>query len=352
MIDIAAANLDAYRGCIYSSRESHSNIRALADDAVISIGKDVTRCSLITAFIFTAAYILDVVVTAGPKLHAVAPIKSTAVTIANHNPKAPIAMDRRTSGRVSIDLADALTFEARWNRETAAISAPAVGLPHVPLNPVEHQRNATLLGARPLGPPQSWARSEITFALDPTFVATSTPALVGDQTFPADLAHERQHDELAAASIALIVPTPEPTQNEITSSKVGQAAPQTSAMTRQDVGSISERHVAPKFTHNQSTALSNLNTRTAIYDITARTVYLPNGLKLEAHSGFGDMLDDPRYVGIKDRGPTPPNVYDLTLRERLFHGIPVIRLNPVGDGNMFNRNGILIHPYMLSANGQ
>src|SRR6516225_1874696 len=29
--------------------------------------------------------------------------------------------------------------------------------------------------------------------------------------------------------------------------------------------------------------------RTAIYDITARTVYLPSGRRLEAHSGFGDL---------------------------------------------------------------
>jgi hypothetical protein len=33
---------------------------------------------------------------------------------------------------------------------------------------------------------------------------------------------------------------------------------------------------------------------TAIYDITARTVYLPNGRRLEAHSGLGDQMDDPR----------------------------------------------------------
>jgi len=34
-------------------------------------------------------------------------------------------------------------------------------------------------------------------------------------------------------------------------------------------------------------------TRTAIYDITARVVYLPNGEKLEAHSGLGEHLDKP-----------------------------------------------------------
>src|SRR5882757_7510607 len=34
--------------------------------------------------------------------------------------------------------------------------------------------------------------------------------------------------------------------------------------------------------------------QTAVYDITARTVYLPDGSKLEAHSGLGAKLDDPR----------------------------------------------------------
>ncbi len=41
---------------------------------------------------------------------------------------------------------------------------------------------------------------------------------------------------------------------------------------------------------------------TAVYDISARTVYLPNGLRLEAHSGFGDTKDDPRHVTQRDVG--------------------------------------------------
>src|SRR5262249_8511955 len=61
--------------------------------------------------------------------------------------------------------------------------------------------------------------------------------------------------------------------------------------------------------------------RTAIYDITARTVYLPSGRRLEAHSGFGDLMDNPRHVHVRMQGATPPNVYNLTLRERLFHGV-------------------------------
>jgi hypothetical protein len=45
--------------------------------------------------------------------------------------------------------------------------------------------------------------------------------------------------------------------------------------------------------------------RTAIYDIAARTVYLPNGRRLEAHSGLGSHMDDARYVHLKRLGPTP-----------------------------------------------
>jgi hypothetical protein len=92
--------------------------------------------------------------------------------------------------------------------------------------------------------------------------------------------------------------------------------------------------------------------RTAIYDITARTVYLPNGRRLEVHSGFGDLMDNPRHVHVRMQGATPPNVYNLTLRERLFHGVRAIRLNPVDGSKMYGRAGILAHPYMLGPNGQ
>ena len=92
--------------------------------------------------------------------------------------------------------------------------------------------------------------------------------------------------------------------------------------------------------------------RTAIYDISARTVYLPNGRRLEAHSGLGSMMDNPRYVNTRMRGSTPPNIYNLTLRERMFHGVRAIRLNPVDESRMHGRAGILAHTYMLGSNGQ
>jgi hypothetical protein len=91
---------------------------------------------------------------------------------------------------------------------------------------------------------------------------------------------------------------------------------------------------------------------TAIYDIVAHTVYLPNGQKLEAHSGLGERMDDPRQINAKGQGPTPPNVYKLTLRERPFHGVRAIRLIPVDETKMFGRDGMLAHTYMLGPNGQ
>jgi hypothetical protein len=92
--------------------------------------------------------------------------------------------------------------------------------------------------------------------------------------------------------------------------------------------------------------------RTAIYDITSHVVYLPSGRRLEAHSGLGGYMDSPRHVHLRMRGATPPNVYNLTLRERLFHGVRAIRLNPVDGSRMYGRDGILAHSYMLGANGQ
>ncbi|MHB8271838.1 DUF2778 domain-containing protein [Bradyrhizobium sp.] len=92
--------------------------------------------------------------------------------------------------------------------------------------------------------------------------------------------------------------------------------------------------------------------QTAVYDISARTVYLPDGTRLEAHSGLGEKLDDPRYVHVRMRGATPPHVYDLEPREALFHGVPALRLKPVGgEEAIYGRTGLLAHTYMLGPNG-
>jgi Protein of unknown function (DUF2778) len=91
---------------------------------------------------------------------------------------------------------------------------------------------------------------------------------------------------------------------------------------------------------------------TAVYDISAHMVYLPDGTKLEAHSGRGKRFDDPRYVHEHMRGATPPNVYELALREKTFHGVQALRLKPVGGGSTFGRSGLLAHTYMLGPKGE
>jgi len=90
----------------------------------------------------------------------------------------------------------------------------------------------------------------------------------------------------------------------------------------------------------------------AVYNIAARIVTLPSGERLEAHSGLGEGLDDPRLVNIRMRGPTPPGTYDLTEREQPFHGVRAIRLNPVGGSEaVYGRVGLLAHTYMLGPRG-
>lgn len=92
--------------------------------------------------------------------------------------------------------------------------------------------------------------------------------------------------------------------------------------------------------------------QTAVYDISAKTVYLPDGTRLEAHSGLGSRLDDPRSSHLKMVGVTPPHIYELKPREALFHGVPALRLNPIGgEGKIFNRDGLLAHTFMLGPNG-
>ena len=91
---------------------------------------------------------------------------------------------------------------------------------------------------------------------------------------------------------------------------------------------------------------------TAVYDISARTVYMPNGERLEAHSGLGDKMDDPRFVHVRMQGATPPHVYNLTEREALFHGVRALRLTPVGgSGAIHGRAGLLAHTYLLGPRG-
>jgi hypothetical protein len=105
------------------------------------------------------------------------------------------------------------------------------------------------------------------------------------------------------------------------------------------------------FSNGPDLAALGYDSLTAVYDISARTVYMPNGARLEAHSGMGALMDDPRYVSERDVGPTPPNVYDLKPRERPFHGVKALRMIPQDESATLGRDGLLTHSYLLGPNG-
>jgi len=166
--------------------------------------------------------------------------------------------------------------------------------------------------------------------------------------------------------VTTAVPTPRPAER----SRVAQATPKRTSEPGYQLASASSTTLTLAYAPNPSMKdsgsplkelmpkqpdppLGDIDTsRTAIYDISSRTVYLPNGRRLEAHSGLGGYMDDPRYVNMKDTGPTPPNVYDLKMRESLFHGVRAIRLIPTDNSKMFGRDGILAHTYLLGPSGQ
>ena len=111
--------------------------------------------------------------------------------------------------------------------------------------------------------------------------------------------------------------------------------------------------IAPVSLQELSARFNRFDAYTAVYDVSAHMVYLPNGAQLEAHSGLGELRDDPRRVDEKDRGPTPPHFYDLTLREEPFHGVQALRLSPDGGADaIFGREGLLAHTYMRGPNGE
>ncbi len=72
---------------------------------------------------------------------------------------------------------------------------------------------------------------------------------------------------------------------------------------------------------------------------------------LEAHSGMGSLKDDPEHVSMPNVGATPPAVYELKPRERLFPRRPALRMTPIEGSTTNGRSGLLAHSYMLGPDG-
>ncbi len=169
------------------------------------------------------------------------------------------------------------------------------------------------------------------------------PLSLSDATEPVHLAEHATAPRAPALPRPNSVPIPRVAPPALGSLRTAQRL--ASLPPAPDLGAALPSHT------NRLAPLRTPDSHTAVYDISARAVYLPNGKTLEAHSGLGDLRDDPRYVRVKRRGPTPPNTYDLSLRGHVFHGVRAIRLTPVDEDKMFGRDGMLAHTYMLGPGG-
>lgn len=252
-----------------------------------------------------------------------------------------------------------VTLSAAWLAGTAGVSKPHVQS-KVTAGPARlalgYDPSST--GSLGSGFETAWARSQAIRLADgrPLIIDVPESAAPVVAAKAAGIQVVRL-DPPAARMAAPVIPLPlarrVPAHQELALAPSRQPdAPQVAALASPPQAAAPERRVAPQEAHNREPALTDSTSRTAVYDITTSTVYMPDGRKLEAHSGLHDKMDDPRFTKLRMRGPTPPNVYVLTEREALFHGVRAIRLNPVDREKMYGRDGMLAHTYMLGPNGQ
>ena len=102
------------------------------------------------------------------------------------------------------------------------------------------------------------------------------------------------------------------------------------------------------FGNSAPAPVSGYDHYTAVYDISNRVVYLPDGTRLEAHSGLGQALDNPRFVAEHAVGPDPAASLRFDIAGRLLprRGRPYASIRS-GEGGIYGRAGLLAHPFML-----
>ena len=308
----------AFDGPLMPLADCRRLVRTIGAGVAQSLGAVITVGLLITSVTLGAAWIANSALVTGPQ---------TAVRSFNGPRTLALVTDAPVLSKTG-----GTTFDSKWQHASVgslplmpqgvmmADGAPAAMVPLPPKRVAERAARVPLPHERPPMPPVEVAQVPAKApAPVPVQVLAQAPAEpVGPQTPPQVVAK-------AAPQVAMVMPP--------ANDKRGALPPQDAAK---------EMPKAP----------GDIDGRTAVYDISARAVFLPSGEKLEAHSGLYDKMDDPRYVHVRMRGPTPPNVYDLTLREQIFHGVRAIRLNPVDERKMFGRDGMLAHTYMLGPNGQ
>ncbi len=342
-------------------RQVVRSVRVVAERALVAVAAAAAVGVLITTVTLGAAWVVNIGLATNPHLRAWGPSGPATLALAGY------------------DQVQARAFDTKWARATASMQARAV--------PLIRERPPLRAEAVPLPqrrPAQVQVKHEVAQAAPLTQIATSMPVAPADIPIPlplrrpierpaslpqpdspAQIALDSPQTQIAARIIAAPPPAPTPVEKraapDVTPKPVA-GKPQEPAKPQQAVKPQDSPKAQPvvkpqeppktQEAHNRAPALPGADSRTAVYDISAHTVYLPNGERLEAHSGLGERMDDPRFVHVRMRGATPPNTYQLTLREQLFHGVRALRLNPVNEDKMFGRDGILAHTYMLGSSGQ
>lgn len=316
--------------------------RHLLGGVAAILGTVVATGAAVTIVTVTASWFVNTALVAHPDFHATAPFGPAAVAFAGGDSATADGGAFARSARMSLASSSPLSFETKWAR-MMALAAGTV--PPALDDPFDSTAWASLQPA-PQGFPSRRSNTDIAEATAPTVVAELTPAAVAE-TVPATTP-ARPPAPAPERTESVPLPRPYPAARETPRQPTGPTAPQVAMLAPQRPAALAP----PRHQQDRLPMLPGADSRTAVYDIAAHTVYLPNGDRLEAHSGLGDKLDDPRYVSVKNRGPTPPNVYELKLREQLFHEVRAIRLTPVEGSRMFGRDGMLAHTYMLGPNGQ
>jgi Protein of unknown function (DUF2778) len=181
-------------------------------------------------------------------------------------------------------------------------------------------------------------------------VIVPTPPAPASPGIPLPRSRPTAADQLAQTSQALALATAAPTT---TPADVPLSQPAERSVLQKLSDMVKSKVAVASLGLGKGPDLAALgyDNETAVYDITAHAVYLPNGTVLEAHSGMGSLRDDPDHVSVHMTGATPPAVYSLKPREKDFHGVAALRMTPSDGSDIGGRSGLLVHSYMLGPNG-
>jgi hypothetical protein len=280
-----------------------------------------------------------------------------ARSASNANP-APVAKTDPFGGLVPVVPAPSLALPAKPANPFGALVVNGFGAsdrfaavepPRPPEPPADLRAPAEESAPLPPPRPSALARVEPTPA-EPASQAEASPQVAGQAPKPAPTPGLFQklfggvpsdtQSAPSGAQLAYAAPPPASNVSSALASRAGIGAPGAPGGAHGFFGGLGL----------SANPTSRFGDHVAVYDISARVVYLPDGTKIEAHSGLGPARDDPSKVNERMRGPTPPATYALSPREQLFHGVAALRLTPI-DSNVFGRAGLLAHTYMLGPDG-